>query len=149
LRLRAARSYPGSVRGLSANRTASSRVRWDDGLPCNVIGSPSLNGNGLVAAATYGSYSSSTGTYQRCAAGAGRHYGPACDDTDGAPHVYVLDGRHPVADAAGRPDAPVLWCHQLPSGAFAQPTFADGYLFVASGATGPASVAPRLTTFTA
>jgi hypothetical protein len=142
------RAYPGSLRGLSPNTPVANRVLWDDGLPCNVIGSPSINGNGLVAAATYGSYSSTASAYQRCDPSAGRHYGTSCDDTDGTPHVYVLDGRHPKANAKGRPDAPVLWCSRLPIGDFAQPTFADGYLFVAAGSTGPSTAAAQLTAFT-
>ncbi len=140
------RTYPGSVRALSPNTPAKNRVRWDDGLPCNVIGTPSINGNGLVAAATYGSYSSTTGGYQRCDAAFGHHYGPSCDDTDGTPHIYVMDGRHPTA-GEGRPDAPVLWCASLPTAAFSQPTFADGYLFVAAGSTGPPSATPQRTAF--
>jgi hypothetical protein len=142
------RAYPGSLRGLSANTPVTNRVLWDNGLPCNVIGSPSLNGNGLVAAATYGSYSSTAGAYQRCDGTTGRNYGPGCNDTDGTPHVYVVDGRHPVANANGRPDAPVLWCAQVPMGDFAQPTFADGYLFVAAGSTGPGSATPQLSAYT-
>jgi hypothetical protein len=140
------RAYPGSVRGLSTAQPTTQRVRWDNGLPCNVIGSPSINGNGLVAAATYGSFGS--GTYQRCDATAGRHYGTSCDDTDGSPHVYVLNGRNPVANSKGRPDAPVLWCQKLPMGDFSQPTFADGYLFVAAGSTGPSTATPQVTAYT-
>jgi hypothetical protein len=141
------RTFPGSVRGLSTDTPTAHRVLWDDGLPCNVLGSPSINGNGLVAAATYGSYSSTKGTYLSCDPAAAFHNSAACNDTDGTPHVYVLDGRHPVANPSGRPDAPVLWCAALPSGAFAQPTFADGYLLVASGAKGAGTTAAQLSAF--
>jgi hypothetical protein len=140
-------SYPGSVRGLSTNTPAAHRVRWDDGLPCNVLGTPSINGNGLVAAATYGTYSTTKGAYLSCDASAATHHTATCDDTDGAPHVYVLDGRHPIANPLGRPDAPVLWCALLPSGSFGQPTFADGNLLVASGAQGAGIAPAQLTAF--
>lgn len=145
------RAVPGSVRALSPDAGAASRVLWDDGLACNVIGTPSENGNGLVAVATNGSWSNGSGTFRRCSAAIGRVYGPQCSDTDGKPHVYVLDGRHPVANANGRPDAPVLWCRAVPGGAYSQPVFAGGSLFVASGPLPaiPATATPRITAYRA
>jgi len=143
------RAVPGSVRALNPDAPAAQRVVWDNGLACNVVGSPSANGKGLVAVSTYGSWFSGSGTFRRCSAAAGRVYGPSCSDTDGTPHIYVLDGRHPVANPNGRPDAPVLWCRAVPGGAFSQPVFAGGSLFVASGPTPsiPATATPRLTAY--
>lgn len=140
---------PGSVRALSPDSPAAHRVLWDDGLACNVIGSPAVNGNGLVTVATYGSWSGATSTYRRCSTAAGRVYSPACSDADGKPHVYVLDGRDPTGNPTGRPDAPVLWCRPVPGGAFSQPVFAAGTLFVASGSSPaiPSTATPRLTAY--
>ena len=61
--------------------TASQRVAWDDALPCNVIGSPSEDGAGVVAVATY-----------TCPSGSSTRHA-----------VYLLDARHPVANAPYHP----------------------------------------------
>lgn len=104
-------SANGSVRALAVAQGVTQRVIWDDPLPCNVIGSPTENGAGVAAVVTYN-----------------------CIDTTARPALYLLDARHPVPNPQGSPipDAPILTKIPLRYPAFAQPTFADDMLFVAS-----------------
>jgi polyvinyl alcohol dehydrogenase (cytochrome) len=105
------RSANGSVRALEVAQGVTQRVIWDDPLPCNVIGSPTENGAGVVAVVTYN-----------------------CIGTTARPALYLLDARHPVPNPQGHPipDAPILKKVALGNPAFAEPTFADDMLFVAS-----------------
>lgn len=112
-------AWQGSVRALSPLESAPSRVLWDNGLSCNVIGTPTENGSGIVAVATWGV----------CQSG-------------GTPALYLLDARHPAPNSAGNPDAPVLSTIPLGSATFAQPTFADNMMFVATSANGLRAYAP-------
>jgi hypothetical protein len=104
-------SANGSVRALKPSQGVTQRVIWDNPLPCNVIGSPTEDGAGVVAVVTYN-----------------------CIGTTAQQALYLLDARHPVPNPQGNPipDAPILKRILLGSPAFAQPTFADNMLFVAS-----------------
>jgi hypothetical protein len=57
-----------------------------------------------------------------------------CIGTSAQQALYLLDARHAVPNPQGNPipDAPILKRILLGSPAFAQPTFADNMLFVAS-----------------
>jgi outer membrane protein assembly factor BamB len=101
----------GSVRAFEVDQGVTRRVIWDIPLPCNVIGSPTEDGAGVVAVVTYN-----------------------CIGTTSQQALYLLDARHPVPNPQGNPipDAPILKRILLGSPAFAQPTFADNMLFVAS-----------------
>src|SRR5207253_2141085 len=99
----------GSIRAISPDATPSKRVIWDKGLPCAVYGTPSENAAGVVAVATY----------NRCASGS-------------SPALYLFNARRTMLNLLGNPDPVQLKTFALPAGAFSQPVFADGYLFVAS-----------------
>jgi outer membrane protein assembly factor BamB len=87
-------TYPGAVRRVNP---ATGGYRWQRGLPLGpVIGSPTLDGGGVVAAATYNSSTKSNNG------------------------VYLLN-------AATGAIVRVIHTHQRE---FAQPVFADGYLFI-------------------
>ncbi len=105
--------YLGSVESLSPDASASTRLNWAMGLPCPVQGTPTENGNGVLAVVTYGP----------CAARS-------------TSSLYVLNARAPIANPLGVPNPQVLKVITLGSPAFSQPTFADGYLLVASNAGG-------------
>ena len=86
-----------------------------------MVGTPSENGAGVVAVATYTCPGSSPNSHA----------------------IYLLDSRHPVANPPYLPNAPVL--KTIPLGAsntFAQPTFAEGKLFVASTTAGLMAYGP-------
>ena len=97
--------FRGSVRSLDP---ATGGVVWQTGLQGGVLGSPTMNGNGLIAAATYS-------------------IGPEATN-----YVYVLDS------VSGS----ILWSHVTGSVTFAQPVFADGFLFVAPAFGGLTAYCP-------
>jgi hypothetical protein len=99
--------WNGSIRALSPNATGH-RVIWEFGLPCAVLGTPTENGAGIVAVVTWSSCSG------------------------GSPALYLFGARSPTPDPLGSPVPTLLNTISLPGGGFSQPTFADGYLFVAS-----------------
>jgi hypothetical protein len=107
--------YIGSIQSLSPDASATSRVIWAMGLPCPVLGTPAENGKGVLAVVTW----------RDCSPG-------------GSPSLYILNARVAIANPNGVPNPKLLKVINLASlsGAFSQPTFADGYLFVASNSGG-------------
>jgi hypothetical protein len=101
--------WPGSIRALSPDASPATRVLWEMGLPCPVLGTPTENGAGIVAVVTWNS---------GCLAG-------------GSPSLYLINARASTPNPLGNPNPQLLKVIQLSSSAFSQPTFADGYLFVA------------------
>jgi outer membrane protein assembly factor BamB len=97
--------FRGSVRSLDP---ATGDVEWQTGLQGGVLGTPTMNGNGLIAAATYS-------------------IGPQATN-----FVYVLDS---ISGA-------ILWSRVTESVTFAQPVFADGFLFVAPAYGGLTAYCP-------
>jgi hypothetical protein len=102
--------WGGSIRALSPDDHPAHRVLWEMGLPCPVLGTPAENGLGVVAVATWG---------DGCMSGS-------------SPTLYLLNARSLNGNPLGNPNPKVLKTITLSSGAFSQPTFADGYLFVAT-----------------
>jgi hypothetical protein len=101
--------WPGSIRALAPDANVSNRVLWDMGLPCPVQGTPTENGAGVVAVVTWN---------DSCMSGS-------------SPAVYLINAHVTTPNPLGNPSPVVLKVIQLSSGGFSQPTFADGYLFVA------------------
>jgi len=95
--------YLGSVRALNA---ADGTVVWQHGLPCVVLGSPSMNGRGVVAVGLYNN---------------GRASSNACKSGT-SPALYLFDASN------GKQ------LRTLPAGVgvYSQPVFADNYLLVAT-----------------
>jgi hypothetical protein len=106
--------WPGSIRALSPDASPSKRVVWELGLPCPVQGTPTMNGAGVVAVVTWNS---------GCLSGS-------------SPALYLLNARSPTPNPLGNPHPQVLKVISLSSSAFSQPTFADGYVFVAGTSGG-------------
>jgi hypothetical protein len=93
--------YRGSIRRVNPSTGA---FIWQRGLPCEVVGSPSLDGAGVLAVATW----------DNC-------------ETAATDQLYLVDAS----------DGTVLKTVSTGgSKTFAQPVFADNYLFVASEAAG-------------
>jgi hypothetical protein len=105
--------WSGSVVSLSPNAAATNQVNWAMGLPCPVVGTPTENGKGVLAVVTW----------NECSAGS-------------SSALYVFNARVTVANPNGVPNPELLDVIDLRTGAFSQPTFADGYLFVASNGGG-------------
>ena len=92
--------YKGSIREVNA---ASGKVLWSTGLPAEVLGTPALDGAGVISVATLGSGST----------------GPSAD--------YLIDAATgTILATLNNGDSPQ----------FAQPVFADGYLFAATETAG-------------
>src|ERR1700722_19317537 len=92
--------YQGAIREVNA---ATGRVVWSTGLPEEVLGTPSLDGAGVLSVATLGS------------------------GTDAANADYLIDAATgAVLATLSNGDSPQ----------FAQPVFADGYLFAATETAG-------------
>jgi hypothetical protein len=102
--------HPGSIQALSPDGGAASRVLWQSYLPCAVEGTPSEDGAGVLAVATYGPCS-----------------------TSGAQSLYLYNAHVTVPNGSGPPAPQLLKTIKLGHSAFSQPAFADGYLFVATG----------------
>jgi hypothetical protein len=100
--------WGGSLRALRPDATVSNRVIWEQGLPCAVQGTPTENGAGVVAVVTWNA----------CTAG-------------GTPSLYLFNARMSISNPLGNPNPQLLNTIPLQE-AFGQPTFADGYLLVAS-----------------
>lgn len=100
---------PGSIQALSPDAAASHRVIWQAYLPCAVIAPPSEDGAGVLAVVTYGTCSPGT-TW----------------------NLYLYNAHATVPNGSGPPAPQLLKTIPLPRSAFSQPTFADGYLFVAN-----------------
>jgi outer membrane protein assembly factor BamB len=92
--------YNGSIREVNAS---TGKVLWSTGLPEQVIGTPSLDGAGVIAVATLGYGSSATNADY------------LIDASTGAILATLDNGNSPQ---------------------FAQPVFADGYLFAATETAG-------------
>jgi polyvinyl alcohol dehydrogenase (cytochrome) len=92
-------AYPGSIDELNA---ATGAIVWATGLPSQVLGTPSLDGAGLLAVGTYSDGSDPEADY-------------LVDASTGAIVATVSNGD---------------------SSQFAQPVFADQYLFIATDAAG-------------
>ncbi len=99
-------SFRGSIRELDPD---TGTPIWETGLPAIVLGSPTMNGNGILAVSTY--------------------------DTSGAPNAtYFVDS------TTGK----ILYTMPTPHNyaTFAQPVFADGYVFLAPLTGGMTVYAP-------
>jgi hypothetical protein len=105
--------WVGSIQSLSPDANPASRVIWAKGLPCPVLGTPTENGNGVLAVVTE----------DGCSSG-------------GSPSLYLFNARIAVPNPKGVSNPKLLKVIKLGSGAFSQPTFADSYLFVASESGG-------------
>jgi outer membrane protein assembly factor BamB len=92
--------YNGSIREVDAS---SGKVVWSTGLPEEVLGTPALDGAGVLSVATIGSGSKATNADY------------LISSTTGAILATVSNGDSPQ---------------------FAQPVFADGYLFIATESSG-------------
>ena len=92
-------SYPGSIDELDA---ATGAIVWATGLPARVLGTPSLDGAGVLAVGTYAGGSDPQADY-------------LLDPSTGAIIATVSNGD---------------------SSQFAQPVFADQYLFIATDSAG-------------
>lgn len=101
--------HPGSIQALSPDAAPTSRVIWQTYLPCAVEGPPSEDGAGVLAVDTFGS----------CAAGS-------------SPRLYLYNADVTVPNGSGPPAPQLLKTITPGASVFAQPSFADGYLFVAS-----------------
>jgi hypothetical protein len=102
-------NHPGSIQALSPDAGAPNRVIWQSYLPCAVEGPPSEDGAGVLAVVTLGSCS------------------PGSTNS-----LYLYNAHATVPNGSGPPAPQLLKTIQLGRGAFSQPAFADGYLFVAS-----------------
>jgi outer membrane protein assembly factor BamB len=91
--------YPGSIDELNA---ATGKIVWATGLPAEVLGTPSLDGAGVLAVGTHGASPQLNADY-------------LLNPVTGAILATVSNGN---------------------SAQFAQPVFADSYLFVATSTTG-------------
>lgn len=106
---------PGAIQALSPDAAASNRVIWQSDLPCPVDGVPSEDGAGVLAVVTM--------TFP----------GENPCTTGSTPSIYLYDAHTTVPNPNGfGPPVPQL-LKRIPLGrsTFSQPTFADGYLFVA------------------
>jgi hypothetical protein len=109
--------WPGSIVGLSpdadltSGASPSSRVIWRLPLPCNVYGTPTMDGAGVVAVETWKGCTS-----------------PA------TPTLYLLDPQNLVPDGYGDGGVSpqILKTIPLDNASFGQAVFADNYLFVGS-----------------
>ncbi len=104
-----ANGHPGSIQALSPDASPASRVLWQSYLPCAVEGPPSEDGAGVLAVDTFGPCS--TGSSQS---------------------LYLYNAHATVASGSGPPAPQLLKTIKLGTSVFAQPSFADGYLFLAS-----------------
>ncbi len=114
----------GSIRALSPDANPAARVIWDDALPCAVLGSPTLNGSGVLAVPTWRSAKN------------------ACGGGTATPAVYLFSAYDTVPNANGLPDAPRLRRIGANGSVFGQPVFADDHLFVVS--SGRQDGAPKI-----
>ena len=105
--------WGGSIRALSPDASANHRVLWAMGLPCPVLGTPTEDGAGVIAVTTWF---------------------VNCNPT--TPALYLFSALSTTPTLSGVPAPVLLKTIPLSNGAFGQPTFADGYLFVASTSGG-------------
>jgi hypothetical protein len=104
--------HPGSIQALSPDAAPASRLLWQSYLPCAVEGPPAMDGAGVLAVDTYGSSTCSTGSSQQ---------------------LYLYNAHVTVPNGTGPPAPQLLKTISLGGfSVFAQPSFADGYLFVAT-----------------
>jgi len=104
-----ANGHPGSIQALSPDAAPASRVMWQSYLPCAVEGPPSEDGAGVLAVDTFG----------QCSTGS-------------SPRLYLYNAHATVPNGSGPPAPQLLKTITTGASVFAQPSFADGYLFVAS-----------------
>lgn len=100
---------PGSIQALSPDAAPASRLLWQSYLPCAVEGPPAEDGAGVLAVTTFGPCS--TGSSQS---------------------LYLYNAHVTVPNGSGPPAPQLLKTMKLGASDFAQPSFADGYLFVAT-----------------
>jgi outer membrane protein assembly factor BamB len=100
--------YPGAIRSLDPSTGVPV---WETGLPGHVLGTPTLDGSGVLAVASWNSTE---------------------DSRDGVAESWLVDASN------GR----ILATLPTRSSAFAQPVFADQYLFVATTRSGLYALAP-------
>jgi hypothetical protein len=103
-------SYAGSIRALSTDAAPSRRVLWEMGLPCEVLGTPSEDAAGVLAVITF----------------------DTCSGATAAPRLYLFNARQTTSTPLGNPAPKTLTSVAIGPGGFAQPTFADRYLFASS-----------------
>jgi hypothetical protein len=111
---KAPNGQPGSIQALSPDTGA---VIWKSYLPCPVEGTPSEDGDGVLAVVTF-SYAGN-----RCSPGA-------------TPGLYLYNAHSTVPNGSGPPAPQLLKTIPLGAAAFSQPAFADSYLLVAGDGNG-------------